>query len=425
MNQPKNKRTLFYSNICELKSNPRNSRIHSEEQIHEIARSIEQFGFNNPILIDKNNVIIAGHGRYAAAKQLSIEKIPTIKLEDLTKEEVRAYIIADNRLAEKAGWDNEILKIEFQELINLGFDISLTGFSLPEIDIVINDEVINSQSTENLDKIPKPNKIKKRVKKHDLWQLGAHLLYCGDSTKEESFKTLLDNELAHCIFSDPPYNVKIQGHVTKNKSHNEFEFASGEMSKIEFTEFLTKVFELECKYSVDGSIHYQCMDWRHLQEILAAGDKIYSELKNICVWDKVHPSNGSLYRSQHELVLVFKNGTAPHRNNIELGKYGRYRTNIWKVKGMSVCNPQSKVLRDYHPTVKPVSLIMDALLDCSAPSDIILDCFGGSGSVLIAAEKTQRKARLIEIDPNYCDVILHRWENITNKNAILQKGGEE
>lgn len=424
MNRPKNNRTLFYSNIYELKNNPSNSRTHTEEQIHEIARSIEQFGFNNPILIDKNNVIIAGHGRYAAAKQLSIEKIPTIKLEDLTKEEVRAYIIADNRLAEKAGWDNEILKIEFQELINLGFDISLTGFSIPEIDIVINDEVANSQSIENLDKIPKLSKIKKRVKKYDLWQLGEHLLYCGDSTKEESFKTLLDNELAHCIFSDPPYNVKIQGHVTKNKSHSEFEFASGEMSKTEFTEFLTKIFELECKYSSDGSIHYQCMDWRHLQEILTAGNKTYSELKNICVWDKIHPSNGSLYRSQHELVLVFKNGTAPHRNNIELGKHGRYRTNIWKVKGMSVCNPQSKVLRDYHPTVKPVSLIMDALLDCSAPSDIILDCFGGSGSVLIAAEKTQRKARLIEIAPHYCDVILHRWEKITDKKAILVKGGE-
>ena len=247
MNQPKNKRTLFYSNICELKINPRNSRIHHEEQILEIARSIIHFGFNNPILIDKNNIIIAGHGRYAAAKRLGIEKVPTIKLEDLTKEEIKAYIIADNRLAEKAGWDNEILKIEFQELINLGFDVSLTGFSIPEIDIVINDEATNTEIIQNLDKIPNPNKIKKRVKKYDLWQLGKHLLYCGDSTKEESFKTLLGNDQAHCIFSDPPYNVRIQGHVTKNKSHNEFEFASGEMSKIEFTEFLTKVFELECK----------------------------------------------------------------------------------------------------------------------------------------------------------------------------------
>lgn len=262
------------------------------------------------------------------------------------------------------------------------------------------------------------------MKKNELWKLGEHLLYCGDALQEQSYQVLMGKEKAQIIFCDPPYNVKIKGNVTKRKHHAEFAEASGEMSKDEFTQFLKNAFSLQAKYSIDGSIHFQCMDWRHIEEITAAGAEVYSSLKNICVWDKGTAGMGSLYRSQHEFVFVFKNGTAPHINNVELGKHGRYRTNVWKYPGMHACNPQAKILTRLHPTVKPTAMIMDAIFDCSATGGIILDSFGGSGSTLIAAERTKRNARLIELDPHYCDVILYRWEKLTGKQAKLVNKGD-
>ena len=234
----------------------------------------------------------------------------------------------------------------------------------------------------------------------------------------------MGEEQAQVIFSDPPYNVKISG-ITKQPQHTEFAQASGEMTNDEFISFLKTAFELEAKYSVEGSIHYQCMDWRHLYEILSAGRSVYTSLLNICIWDKGNGGMGSLYRSQHEFVFVFKKGNASHINNIELGVHGRYRTNVWKYPGMHASNPQSKILAKLHPTVKPTSMIMDALLDCSANNAIVLDAFGGSGSTLIAAERTNRRARIIELEPKYCDVILYRWEKLTGKKAKLltQDGG--
>ncbi len=252
-----------------------------------------------------------------------------------------------------------------------------------------------------------------------MWKLGDHKLYCGDALEKESYEKLLSKERAGIVFTDPPYNVKIAGNVTKQKHHKEFAEASGEMSEKEFTDFLRKSMELQAEHSKDGSIHYQCMDWRHINELLNAGMSVYSEFKNLCVWDKGTAGMGSLYRSQHELVFVFKNGTASHINNVELGVHGRYRTNVWKYPGMHASNPQAKTLVKLHPTVKPVPMIMDVLLDCSAAGDIVLDSFGGSGSTLIAAERTKRKARLIELDPHYCDVILYRWEKLTGKSAEL------
>ena len=263
------------------------------------------------------------------------------------------------------------------------------------------------------------------MQKGDLWKLGEHLLYCGNSLEEVSYKKLLKNEQAQVIFTDPPYNVKIKGNVTKQKQHEEFELASGEMKKDEFTDFLKTAMSLQVRYSIDGSIHYQCMDWRHVEEMLVAGRDIYSSLKNICVWDKSTGGMGSLYRSQHEFIFVFKNGTKPHINNVELGVHGRYRTNVWKYKGMHASNPQAKTLVKLHPTVKPVPMIMDALLDCSSPNGIVLDSFGGSGSTLIAAERTKRKARIIELEPKYCDVILYRWEHLTGKMAKLVESKED
>lgn len=415
---------VLYKNPHELIPNPRNSRTHSEKQVHQIAKSIEQLGNNNPVLIDTKDVIIAGHGRVEAAKLLGLESIPTICLEHLTKEQVRAYMLADNKLALESGWDKEILKIELEELstLDLDFDVDVTGFDTPEIDLIINSEVIEDskkkEKMDPLDELPEESEIENRVQKGDLHQLGEHKLYCGDSSQEESYKILMQDGLAGVVFTDPPYNVKIKGNVSTKKNVAEFAMASGEMSEKEFAKFLRTAMSLQAKYSIDGSIHFQCMDWRHMHEMLVAARPIYS-LLNLCVWDKKTAGMGSLYRSQHELVFVFKNGIAPHVNNVELGVHGRYRSNVWKYQGMHASNPQAKGLLTLHPTVKPTAMIMDALLDASKPNDIVLDAFGGSGSTLLAAERTKRRARVIELETHYCDVILHRWEKMTGKQAEL------
>ena len=312
----------------------------------------------------------------------------------------------------------------------IGFDATITGFDIPQLDLILNPEVLDvvkdaSKKDSDTEFLENVINIPKRVQKGDLWKLSEHLLYCGNSLEEISYKKLLQNELAQVVFTDPPYNVKIKGNVTKQKQHEEFELASGEMKKGEFIDFLKTAMNLQAKYSIDGSIHYQCMDWRHVSEMLDAGSEVYSLLKNICVWDKGTGGMGSLYRSQHEFIFVFKNGTKPHINNVELGVHGRYRTNVWKYKGMHASNPQAKTLIKLHPTVKPVPMIMDALLDCSSPNGIVLDSFGGSGSTLIAAERTKRKARIIELEPKYCDVILYRWEHFTGKMAKLVESKED
>lgn len=417
---------ITYKNLGELKANPKNAKTHSKKQVHQIAQSIKVLGFNNPVLIEADGTIIAGHGRVEAAKELGFESVPTICLAHMTPEQVRAYIIADNRLAEKSGWDNEILKIELDFLMNLdselGFDATITGFEIPDIDLIVNPEAIEEAKAEKdleEDFFNSVVDIPQQVKKGELWKLGEHLVYCGDALREESYAALLDENLAEIAFVDYPYNVKIQGNVTKQKHHKEFVQGSGEMSEAVFTDFLKTAMDLQIKYSKNGSIHFGCMDWRHNTEIMNAANASGFELKNLCIWDKGTGGMGSLYRSQHELIFVLKNGTAPHVNNVELGVHGRYRTNIWKYRGMHASNPESKILAKLHPTVKPVAMIMDALLDCSSPGGIVLDSFGGSGSTLIAAERTKRKARIIEIEPKYCDVILYRWEKFTGKKAEL------
>lgn len=414
---------VLYKNLSELTLNPRNSRTHSEKQKRKLAKIISKLGFNNPVIVDKNGIVIAGNGRLEAAKLLGLESIPTICLEHLTPEQIRAYVIADNKIAEEAGWDMRILKIELEELsANLDFDIDLTGFETPEIDSIINFEIIEDSEKDKpdpLDKLPEESKIEKRVKVGDLWQLGKHKLFCGDALEKESYIIVMQDELAGVIFTDPPYNVKIRGNVSTKSNVSEFAMASGEMSQKEFAKFLRTAMALQVKYSRDGSIHFQCMDWRHMHEMLVAAKPVYSELKNLCVWDKKTAGMGSMYRSQHELIFVFKNGTTPHINNVELGVHGRYRVNLWKYSGMHASNPQSKELLKLHPTVKPIAMIMDALLDVSNPNDIVLDSFGGSGSTLLAAERTKRRARVIELEPKYCDVILHRWEKIIGQKAVL------
>jgi len=394
--------SIVYQDVGALKPRATNPRTHSRKQIAQIANSIRQFGFVNPVLVDDSNRIIAGHGRVEGAKAVGLDQVPTVRLSDMSEAEIRAYVIADNRLAENAGWDRELLGLELQYLteLNMDFDVTVTGFELPEIDLLIDELSLAGDEDEAADALFEVGEGAPVTRLGDVWCFGGHRLACSDSTQAETYQRLLGDARAQMVFTDPPNNVPIGGHVGGLGSvhHREFAMASGEMSQPEFTAFLQSVFGHLATYSADGAIHFQCMDWRHCPEILAAGAGAYSELKNICVWAKNNGGMGSLYRSQHEFVFVFKSGTAPHINNVELGKHGRYRTNVWSYAGVNSFGGGRSDL-GLHPTVKPVAMVADAIRDCSHRKGIVLDAFVGSGTTLIAAEKTGRRGYGIEIDP--------------------------
>lgn len=408
--------------VAVLKSAKRNARTHSDRQIAQIAASIRQFGFTNPVLVDAEGRIVAGHGRVEAAKRLGLALAPTLELSHLSEADLRAYALADNRLAEKSGWDEELLKLELGELeMAVSFDLELTGFSTGEIDVLLDGPTAQQHK---LDETPEKRRFTEAVERGDLWRLGEHKLLCGDAREPSDFAKLMGDDRAHMVFSDPPYNVPIDGFVggLGKVKHAEFAMGSGEMSPAQFTDFLATAFRNAADVSVNGAVHYQCMDWRHMEEMMAAGRRAYTELLNMCVWAKDQAGMGTFYRSQHELVFVWKVGDAPYFNNVELGKHGRHRTNVWNCRGVRKTGHASEL--QFHPTVKPAPLIMDAIKDASRRGDLVLDCFGGSGSTLIAAEKTRRRARLIEYEPTYCEVTIQRWETLTGESAVLDATGE-
>jgi DNA modification methylase len=405
-----------------LKPYAGNARTHSAKQIRQIANSIEQFGFTNPVLISDDDQIIAGHGRVAAARLLGLETVPAARLSHLSEAQRRAYVLADNKLALNAGWDEEMLAIELQGLIDLDFDMDLTGFSAAEIDLRLDaaHESDPDSATGPEDEVPVvEGPAVSRA--GDLWILGRHRLICGDARNAEDYARLMDGKTADLIFTDPPYNVRINGHVSGlgRVRHREFAMASGEMDEAGFTAFLTETLGAAAAVSCDGAIAFVCMDWRHMPELLAAGRIAFTELKNLCVWNKTNGGMGTFYRSKHELVFVYKVGTAAHLNNFGLGDNGRYRTNVWDYPGVSSIGAERDAALEMHPTVKPTALVADAIRDCSKRGGLVLDPFAGSGTTLIAAEKTGRAARLIELDPFYCDTIIRRWETLTGKRATL------
>lgn len=408
--------------IHAFRKQDRNARTHSKRQIRQIADSMKRFGFNNPILTDDDLQIIAGHGRLEAAKLLGMTAVPFIRLSHMTEAEKRAYVVADNQIALKAGWDREILAIELQGLIDIGFEVELTGFEPTEIDLILEnwqEASIEANAEDEQSREVGNNPV---TRTGDVWILGEHRLLCGDARSPEAYDKLMDPDRADLIFTDPPYNVPIAGHVSGLGAvqHREFAMASGEMTEDEFTHFLSLVFNAMAAASRDGALHYICMDWRHLFETLSAGKAAYSSFINLCVWNKDNGGMGSFYRSKHELILLFKNGTASHTNNVELGRHGRYRTNVWDYAGVNTFRAERLDELAMHPTVKPVGMIADAIKDATKRSDIVLDPFCGSGSTIIAAEKTGRCARAIEIDPAYVDVSVRRWQIYTGKSARLQ-----
>jgi DNA modification methylase len=402
-----------------------NPRTHSKKQVRQIAKSIERFGFTNPILIDGTGGVIAGHGRLEAAKLLGLAEVPVLRIEHMSDAEKRAYVIADNRLAENAGWDRDLLAIELGALLEIDFDITITGFATPEIDLILR-EAEDDRATDQDDDIPPVDTSAPAVTvPGNLWLLGRHRVLCGDARDPEVWTRLMAGRKARMAFSDPPYNVKIDGHVSGlgQARHREFAMAAGEMSEAEFRDFLECVVRNMANVSDDGALHYLCMDWAHLHELLSAGKSVYRDLKNICVWTKSNAGMGSLYRSQHEMVAVFKAGTGHHVNNVELGRHGRYRTNVWAYAGMNSFGRDRDEALAMHPTVKPVQLVEDAILDASDRGSVVIDAFLGSGTTLIAAELAGRTCCGLELDPHYVDLILKRWSKLTGGDPVLAESG--
>lgn len=419
---------VTYRSVAELKPNPQNARTHSKHQLKLIQASIREFGFTNPLLVDRNLKVIAGNGRLEAAKRLGITELPTVCLHDLTDDQLRAYALADNEIANKGGYDLDILAEELDYLFSVesSFDVTVTGFAMPEIDLILSDK--KKKSTE-----PDPGDIPIEVpsvaasKLGDLWILGRHRVMCGDTRSNEVMQHLMNGEKAAAVFTDPPYGCKIDGHVSGlgKVKHREFEVGAGEMTDDEFANFLRQICRQLAAHTVSGSVHYLCIDWRKVQALLSVGSAVYDALLNIAVWQKTSPGMGSFYRSQHELICIFRNGNTQHRNNVALGRFGRNRTNCWSYPSINAFARQTEEgrLGLLHPTVKPVALVADALLDCTARGDLVLDGFLGSGTTVIAAEKVGRRCCGVELDPLYVDVIVRRWQLYSGDQAIHAETG--
>jgi DNA modification methylase len=403
-----------------LKPNPKNPRTHSDKQLRQIAASIERFSFLVPIVVENGSLIVAGAGRWAAAGLLGMEEVPVIRAQFVSEADRRAFAIAENRLGDLSDWDNALLGAELEFLFEQDYDLDVTGFGISDIDLTIEEGRVTAE-----DPVELPDLEASAVSRAgDLWRMGPHRLLCGNARDSVSYEALLGEERATMVFADPPYNVPINGHVSGlgKIKHREFAEASGEMSPAEFTTFLRTVFRHCVRFSVEGSIHYQCMDWRHMRELLDAADGVYTSFKQLVAWVKDNAGMGSFYRSQHELVFIFKSGAGKHINNFSLGETGRYRTNVWNYAGANTFRKgRVKDLAD-HPTVKPLALVADAILDCSGRGDLILDPFCGSGTTLLAAHRTRRVGAAIELDPLHVDTALRRLREATGHVPILADG---
>jgi DNA modification methylase len=409
---------VTYRAISDLIPDPRNARTHPKRQIDQLKASIEAFGFTNPILADPDGHIIAGHGRLQAARAMGLTELPVITLSGLSETQKRVLRIADNKIALNAGWDLEILQQELGQLASIDVDIdpTLTGFSTGEIDVIL------SSAGDPDDEVIPPVPTTPRTKPGDIWILGEHRLGCGDSRDADFLQRVIgDGARVDAAFLDPPYNVRIGGHAVAAGTHREFAMASGEMSETEFRTFLADTLGAAARCSRDGAVHFVCMDWRHMDSVSAVGSTVYGERLNLCIWNKSNAGMGSLYRSKHELVFVYRVGSAPHRNMVELGKHGRNRTNVWDYASVNSMRGSRREDLALHPTVKPTGLVADAIQDVTRRSDLVLDIFLGSGTTLMAAERTQRRFRGLDIDPAYVDVAIERWSARTGLEPHLEE----
>jgi DNA modification methylase len=410
--------------IATVRPNPRNGRTHSKKQLKQIAASIRQFGFINPLIVDSDNTVLAGHGRLAAADLNGLAHVPVIRFHHLSMAQKRAYVIADNKIAEQAGWDRELLAVELGELADLlpteGLDVSLTGFEAAEIDLLLAD----MSSGHDPDDVVPPLPQRAVTRPGDLWLLAKHRLMCGDARETANFDRLMNGVAAAAVFCDPPYNVRISAIGGRGRvRHSEFAFGSGEMRPAQYRRFLCETLGNGARASAHGAVHYVCIDWRHIADLIDVGRELYYDMLNLVVWNKTNAGQGSFYRSQHELIGVFRVGAGPHRNNVELGRFGRNRSNVWTYPGGNTFGRGRMEALATHPTIKPVALVADALLDCTAKGEAVLDQFVGSGTTILAAEKVGRVAYAMEYEPKYVDAAIGRWQRMTKIEATLADDG--
>jgi 16S rRNA G966 N2-methylase RsmD len=413
--------SLSHERLDTLQTNPRDPRRYKAGDRRRVVASVRRFG-PPPFVVTSERVMLSGNIWLEAARLAGYDEAPVMVADHLTPAEADAFMLANVRLVERGTWDPRALGQILLDLSagELKLDLELTGFEAAEIDLAI--EGLDGDAPDPADDLPALGAAVSRP--GDVWVLGEHRLLCGDALIKDSYIKVMAGEVAQVVFADPPYNVPVVGNVSGlgKVKHANFAMGVGEMSEAEFTLFLAEALGLAAEASADPSLHYICMDWRHISEITAAGRRIYDKLLNLCVWAKTTGGMGGFYRSQHELVFVFKKGRGRHRNNIQLGRFGRDRTNVWTYPGGSGFGLKGEEgnLLALHPTVKPVALIADILLDVTVQGEIVLDPFAGSGSTIIAAQKTRRRARAIEFDPVYADVAVRRWQRWTGETARLE-----
>jgi DNA modification methylase len=406
---------ISYRAPTSIRPNRNNARSHSRKQVAQIAASISQFGFTNPVLVDEEGQLIAGHGRLKAAQQLALESVPAIELKGLSDKEKRALLLADNKIALNAGWDADLLKVELEHLqeIEADFHVEITGFSTGEIDLIL-----DSSKTDPDDEVAPAVPAHPYVQRGDIYHLGVHRIGCGDCRDETFLRDLTEGAKVDAAFLDPPYNVPIKKHASTRDIHREFAMASGEMTDAEFEEFLRAGLSACASVTRDGGVHFVCMDWRHIDAVSTVGKLVYSKLLNLCVWNKSAAGMGSLYRSKYELIFVYRVGSTPHFNAVELGRHGRNRTNVWDYTSANSLKGNRRADLDLHPTVKPVAMVADAICDVTKQGDVVLDAFLGSGTSLIAAERSRRRLIGCDIDPGYVQLAIERWRDLTGEQPI-------
>lgn len=406
-----------------VRPSPRNARTHPNRQINQLVSTIQHNRVMTPMLSDEKLELIAGHGRLEAAKRLGMKQVPVIILKGLTKTQKRALMLADNKIAANAGWDTEKRAAELIELVSVeNIELDILGFSAVEYDqIVLDHEESTADAADTIPAVPR----RTVSKPGDIWELGSHRILCGDSREMDDLHRLMGLDRAAVVWTDPPYNLEVKSLVGRGKiKHGEFAMASGEMESAEFRSFLKLTLGNAADCSLENAVHYACMDWRHIEDLLAIAREIYAELLNLIAWVKSNAGQGSFYRSQHELIGVFRVGASAHLNNIELGRHGRNRSNVWQYAGVNSFGKGRLADLASHPTVKPVAMIVDALKDCSKRGDIVLDIFGGSGSTLMACERIGRRARLLEYEPAFVDVTVRRWQEFTGQDAVHAESGQ-
>ena len=416
---------IEFLGIHEITDSKRSARTHSAKQIRKLAKSISRFGFINPVIVDAKGSVVCGTARLAAAQKLGLNRIPIIRAIHLSEHEIKAYRLADNRIAEDGRWNNELLRIELNEILEIDedFELTLTGFDTVEIDEILIDE--RGGGTEREDSVPDVHAVPHVTQRGDVWWIGNHRVLCGDARDVEAITGALHGDIPRLSAIDPPYNVPIAGHVSGlgRHKHGDFAMASGEMDRDTFVEFLKESLNALRQISLDGSLHFVFMDWRHIRDLIEAGEAVFEEFKNLVVWRKSNAGMGTFYRSQYELVAIFKSGREPHVNNFELGQNGRYRTNVWDYEGCTSMGKNRDDALSMHPTVKPTDMISDLIRDCTNRGDVVLDTFAGSGTTLVAAEQTDRTAVLVEYDPAYVDVILQRASEAVGVEPIHEETG--